>query len=77
MDAEKILEVFDGEVLGWGKGWDKDKNLRFLLQRSNRFVEKLLLQYGALQRSATFLGSYENYNSLADYADYADFFLNF
>ena len=73
MDAEKILEVFDGEVLGWGKGWDKDKNLRFLLQRSNRFVEKLLLQYGALQRSATFSGSFENYNSLANFANYADF----
>ena len=77
MDAEKILEVFDGEVLGWGKGWDKDKNLRFLLQRSNRFVEKMILQYGALQRSATFSGNYENDNSLADYADYADFFSKF
>ena len=49
------------------------KILRFLLQRSNRFVEKLLLQYGALQRSATFSGSFENYNSLANFANYADF----
>ena len=51
------------------------KILRFLLQRSNRFVEKLLLQYGALQRSATFSGSFENYNSLANYADFSSKFL--
>ena len=51
------------------------KILRFLLQRSNRFVEKLLLQYGALQRSATFSGSFENYNSLANFADFSSKFL--
>ena len=37
----------------------------------------MILQYGALQRSATFLGNYENDNSLADFADYADFFSTF
>ena len=48
-----------GKGRGRGKPWDKGKILRFLLQRSNRFVEKLLLQYGALHRSATFSGSFE------------------